>query len=192
MIRAVGVAMLAFITFVLALLGLLAATGNLNAEALGKLAGQKTAEVAGEQQQPSVDELDPIARAIREREASLNQKEQELKSREAELEIQKADVESKLSELQSTLAQLQETLGSLTTTTDTDRQARLMDVATSLGKMKPTNAALAVEELDTETAVAVLRLVEEDPRGKILDKMKPEKAALVLRAMQEVSTPFPL
>ncbi|MBI4557746.1 MAG: hypothetical protein HY706_09190 [Candidatus Hydrogenedentes bacterium] len=173
------------VCFLAALLGMMAFTGNLSSEKLGKLwkknppADSATAAQAPSPEPP--DDLDPIVKALNQREEELNKREARVQEEEARLKLVNQELDQLREELKQTLQEVQTSV----TSADQDREKRLTDVAKSLENMKPDSAAKALEGWPPQDAAAILRLIKDKDRGKILDKMEAQKATDVLLALQE-------
>ncbi len=164
--------------FMLSLVGILAATGNLNQDRLDQLLGRES----GEPEKAAVDNtpLDPIARQMQKREQTIAQKERELKDYEAQLNQRASELDALYQQVQAAQEQLDETIGSA----EESRQAEIETVANTVANMKPKAAAERLENMPIEDMVEVLRKVKDKDRGKIVQEMKMETAAEVLRKMQ--------
>jgi flagellar motility protein MotE (MotC chaperone) len=166
------------ISFVATLAACLALTGNLNPEALKRLiAPQPAEEPAVEQPQ---GEVEALVQTLQRREEDLNKREAQIREQEERAKKERADLEALRTELQT----IQKQIGDALKGEDADQQERVMDVATSLAKMKPISAAGILSAWTPEETAKVLRQVKDKERGKILDAMPPEKAAAVLTALQ--------
>ena len=176
--KLLGLALLALVSFAAALVGMVAASGNLSKESIEQLIKKPEPQVVAEQAQ---DDVGPLARALREREQKLDERQRAVSEREARVSQMLAELDELRAEVLAIQKQIQAALDS----EETDRQTRLEDVAKSLAEMKPTNAAQVLEDWPVEDAAEVLRLIKEKDRGKILDGMEPAKTAVLLRALQE-------
>lgn len=177
--KALGLFALALIAFVATIVAALAATGNLNKESLMRLSGKE--EVVAEAPAESKDDLSPLLKALKEREEALNKREEDLKRKEDLVAIQQKDLDNLKAELDETLEQVKASLQEA----DASRDERLTEVAKSFEAMKAENAAAALESWPTEDAADILQRVKEKGRGKILDKMEPAKAAMILKTIQD-------
>jgi len=181
MMRIIGLIVLALTAFALTLVAALALSGNLNKEKLQQ-AFQKDTENVIPEEEP--DPVAPWAQALKEKEEALNKREAELKEREAQLERERQG----LIELKSELTAIQSRIDESLQATDTEQQAKRQEVADSLSKMKPANAAKILDDWVPDEAAEVLRLIQEKDRGKILDSLvlvNASKAAEILRIIQE-------
>ncbi|MBN2309308.1 MAG: hypothetical protein JXR94_10075 [Candidatus Hydrogenedentes bacterium] len=177
--KIIGLFVLALVSFVLTLVGALSATGNLSKEGLERLfEGRPAAAPAAAEKE---DELDPILRALKKREAAVKQREGELAEREQRLKLRERDLDEIRDELTQAYTQFVASLDEA----DDDYEVRLQEAATSIESMKPKNAAEVLRQWPPDEAARILAKVQERVRGKILDEMDPDKAALFLRALQE-------
>lgn len=174
----IGIVVLGSLAFMLTLIGALFFTGNLNKEGIDTIlgTGKTPPETVAEQ------DLDPLLAMLAKREDEVKTRAQELNQQEERLKLRERDLEESLKSLAQTLTQVTEQLDSA----DQDYEVRLQEVATSLGGMKPQNAAEVLKEWPPTDAARVLSYVDERKRGKILDEVTPpDRAALILRALQE-------
>lgn len=174
--------LIAILCFAGSLAGLLAYSGNLSKEGFNKLlspkpAAQKTEEATTEKG----DESSALAQALKQREEELDQREAKVREEEERLKKSRTDLESLRAELQN----IQTQIGASVKAVDADRKKRMEDVALSLSKMKATGAAEVVSSWPVEDAIAILRLVKDKERAKILDAMKPEQSAALLLGLQD-------
>jgi flagellar motility protein MotE (MotC chaperone) len=168
---------LAVIAFAGVIVAALAATGNLNEEGLRKIIDpQPPAPAEG-----GDDELDALARALKDREEELNERERQLAAREERLARQAAEVEEDVEQVQNTLELIQ---GQLTQADET-REKRLQELSSSLAEMRSRNAAQLIEEMEPEQAAEVLLRMKPDDRGDIMNEMDTGKAYRVTQIMQE-------
>lgn len=174
-------AVAALLSFVLALVGLMAYSGSLNKEGLEKLLGREQPAAPIAPAEPGADDLSATANALKEREEELAAREAEIKLEQQRLEDTQAQMEELRGTLQELIAQLTESAD----LRDANEEARLKAVADSLAGMKPQQAALALEQWPPSQAAQLLLLVEDRVRGKILDGVKQDKAAEILKAMAE-------
>ena len=180
-------AVAALLSFVVAVLGMMAYSGSLNKEGFDKLLGRDQPAAPAATALPGADDLSASALALKEREEEIAAREKELAQQQKRLD----DTQSQMEELRSTLQELIAQLTDTVNSRDANEEARLKAVADSLAGMKPQQAALALNEWPAAQAAQLLQLVEERVRGKILDGMNQEKAAEVLKAMAEQETTPP-
>jgi len=180
----------AITVFVLTLVGMLAATGNLNQDALDRLMG-KEVEVkpgeggehgaeAGHEAAPE-EAVDPITKQIMKQREESASKERELKDYEQQLNQRAAELDALYQQIQTAKQEFESTVSAA----DAARMVEVEAVANTVSNMKPTAAAERLENMPVPDMVEVLRKVKDKDRGKIVEAMKPELAAEVLRKMQE-------
>lgn len=175
-------ALAGLLSFAIALAGAMAATGNLNADAVKRLLGeQKPGQESRPAAAPAPDELGALARRLKEREEALDRREADLVRREAEFakrsgELQQLQttIEDRLKEIQGALAQ-----------NDTELQARRQTTASTLERMEPKKAAERMNGMPAEEAAEILRLVKDKQRAKIIEQLQPDEAVRLLRLLQE-------
>lgn len=166
------------LSFVGALVGALAVTGNLNAESLGKLIASEPEEMVSEE---PPDALAPWAEAMKKREEAVAAREADVAERETRLEQERRDLEQYGSEVAANLEQIQ----TLLNTEDSSQGERIAETAKTLESMKPDTAAESMAAFEPEESAAILALIKERTRGKILDAMDENQRTMILRAMQE-------
>lgn len=177
--------LIAVLTFALALVASLAATGNLSKEAIDKLLSGKKEEAPVEAKAEPLDDVDPIARALKERDDQLKQREAKVTEDEQRLKIEQQDIEGLRNELQQALQQIAERVNA----TEQGDEEALTKLSKTLSAMRPKNAADAITGLSPEKAARVLRLMKEKDSGKILDSMSIEQRALVMRSLTQPAPP---
>lgn len=182
MMKLIAYIVVPLIAFVGTVAACLAVTGNLSKEGIEKILSR--APVAEETPAPAVQEADPYLRALQQREEELKKREAKVQEDDARIKKSQAD----LDQLRTDIEGIQKQIGAALKVEDAEQQTRLSDVALSLAKMKPTNAAKTLESWDAQEAAKVLQAVKDKQRGKILDAMTPEKAAAILT---ELKTPKP-
>ena len=176
--------------FAVGMVGILAATGNLNQDAIDRLMGKEVesdahgAEGHGEEGahgEGAATNPDPITRQIQKqredlatREAAVKAQEEQLNQRKSELDALYEQIQQAKSEFESTVSESEER-----------RQVEIETVANTVSNMAPKKAAESLESMPIPDVVQVLRKVKDKDRGKIVEAMKPELAAEVLRKMQE-------
>ncbi len=174
MIKLIFYVLLPLVAFAGTVAVCLSLTGNLSKEGIDKILGR--AQPAKQTQEAAEGQTDPYLRALQQREEDL--KKREAKVQEDDARIKKAQTD--LDQLRTEIEDLQKEIGDALKVEDAEQQKRVADVALSLGKMKPVNAAKTLESWDVQESAKVLRLVKDKERGKILDSMTPEKAAAIL------------
>jgi len=177
--KILGLFLLAVASFLLTLLGAMAATGNLSGEQLSKIFAKEEATPVAPLEKP--DDLDPILRALSKREEAIKGREAELREWEERLKLRERDLEELGDELRQAHTQFVASLDEA----DADYALRIEEASKTLGKMKPKNAAEVLKEWPPEDGARILMGVDERNRGKILDELDPDRAALFLRALQE-------
>jgi flagellar motility protein MotE (MotC chaperone) len=177
--KILGVFLLAIASFLLTLLGAMALTGNLSKEQLSKLFAGEEPAPATPQEEP--DDLDPILKALSGREEEIKERETELREWEGRLKLRERDLEELADELRLAHTQFVASLDEA----DADYAERIAEASKTLGKMKPKNAAEVLKAWPPEDGARILMGVDDRSRGKILDELDPDKAALFLRALQE-------
>ncbi|MCC6145628.1 MAG: hypothetical protein IT368_17615 [Candidatus Hydrogenedentes bacterium] len=180
MLRMIVFLFLAVAAFVGALAAMLALTGNLNAESLGRLMNREEAVPAAPAAPPE-DSLGILA-------SQLKAKETELDEREKALDEQEKQLATRLEELQQLQRQIEETsqqLQGVIDETDEERAERLSTVATTVSAMKADKAALALQGLPDDEVAEILRKVKDKDRGKIVEAMDAERASRILQQLQE-------
>lgn len=177
-------ALAAVLVFVLAfaggIVGLLALTGNLNADALARILG-----TAPQQADPR-EQLDKFAR-------ELTQREQELKAESQRVEEEKQRIGMAEEDLQSLVQQLNEAMHYMDAAekaapeeTELAYEERLAETANTLAAMDEANAARALEQWTPERAAEVLLKIREKDRGGILDEMTDdEQVAQILEHLKD-------
>ncbi len=179
---------LPLLVFVGTLIGALAATGNLNQEAFQKMMGKEVVkEEKGEEKKVTADNMGALAEQLKQREAALAAKEKEIAENETRLEARKKSLDQQTTELKTLMQQIDGNLAQA----EQDRQAKIKAQALSVAAMDAESAAKALESLPTQDAAAILLDVKDKQRGEILNTMTPEKAASILKALQDVPRPAP-
>lgn len=166
------------VCFIGVLVGAAALTGKLSKESVMRMVKGEPEPVAAPIEEP--DDVGPVAQALKKRDEQLRAREESVAKEEEMIKLQQRDLETLRTETKELLDQLKQTIAER----DTAREQRLQSIAKSIEGMKPANAAKTLEEFETEDAADVLRLIKEKTRGKILDAMAPEKAALLLQNLQ--------
>lgn len=176
--RFVLIAGLVFVlTFAASLAAVLAATGNLNADALNRILGRGGAPApAGEQ----ADELDAFAVALKQREQELTAQRKQLDEDKKRMRMAQED----LDELTKRLDQLLQQAAAFKQESDKTQETRLQQAAETLAKMDPKKAAAALADWPADRIAEVLRNVKEKERAKILDQMDPNQVAMVIDSLK--------
>ena len=170
---------LGLVSFVGALAGALAVTGNLSRETLDKVMGK---EVALEEEAVPPDQLGPLARDLNQLREQLEQQraaqveqEQRLKDREDALQVEGQRLDALVVQINADLDQKAAL-----------RETRLTTIATSVNKMKPKEAARALESLPEDEAAEILRNDSiAKNAGKIMSEMDAAILARILQHMRD-------
>lgn len=179
--RIIIYAVAALLSFTGALAGALALTGNLKPENLDRVLGRGEPAAEQESTLPEEDALSSLARALRDRETTLARRETTLVERERAL----AKRESELRQLESTVEERIRDLNNLLGQADNEMIARRQTLADTFSRMDPKKAAEQLQSLPAEDSVAILRLIDDKSRAKILDAMNRDEATRILRLFQE-------
>lgn len=175
-----------FFVFGATLLGVVAATGHLNQESFQRILGKEvTKEATGEEHKVTADSLGALAQQLKQRESAIAAKEKELAESETRLEARKKSLDQQAVELKTLMEQIDGNLAQA----EQDRQAKIKAQALSVANMDAESAAKALESLPTQDAAAILLDVKDKQRGEILNNLTPEKAATILKALQDVPRP---
>ena len=151
---------MAIFAFTATIAGALYLAGGFTQEGMQKLLGieaPKPLEAAA----PSEEQIPEVVKALNEREADLNAREEALKVEEKRVETMRLQ----LDELQATLKGLVADASKSLDQADSDKQARLQDVANSLGAMEPESAAPVLESWPPQDAAIVLQMIDGQVRG---------------------------
>lgn len=168
------------------LLGALAWSGQLNQESFQRMLGKEVVnESKGEGNKVTADSLGALAQQLKQRENAIAAKEKELAENETRLEARKKSLDQQAVELKTLMEQIDGNLAQA----EQDRQAKIKAQALSVASMDAESAAKALESLPTQDAAAILLDVKDKQRGEILNNMTPEKAATLLKALQDVPRP---
>ena len=166
------------VTFIITIVGALAATGNLNADAINRLMGR---EGSGEVSMDTEDPSGPFMNALKAKEQQLNEQEQNLNERDDRLMQRQRILDETLEEITLIQEQIQAGLDDL----DTDRDERIIKTAKLIAAMSAPNAAKDLEAMPPEDAAELLRNIKERNAGRILDAMDPRKRTLVHQYLQK-------
>jgi flagellar motility protein MotE (MotC chaperone) len=181
--KVVGYILLGLFSFIvtIAVAGLI--TGDLSKAGIDRLMGKAPEEQAQQPRQVAAEAPDPLsdlAKALNQREQAIKEREERVAAREARL----AEDLAQLEELRGQVQTLLKEAASAVDQTDAQEIERMQAVAASLGEMSSEQAARTIEQWPPDYAARVLRLIDDRPRGKILDAMAADKASVILRAMQ--------
>lgn len=172
--------LVALVVFAGGLAGVLAATGNLNAEGLARIMGQQSAgKSALPEKTKGTDALAEESRsrmtAIEEREQKLAEREKQLAQREKDLEALRVQIETMKKQVEGAMADQ-----------GAQRQQQIEGVANTITAMKPDAAAERLEKFPVEDQAEIIkRVTKVKDRAKILEAMKPETAARIMTYLQQ-------
>ena len=177
--KIVALVLAALVVFAGALTGVLAATGNLNGDAVARLMGK---EVKGKDALPPKSEsADMLADENRKRQVDLDDREKKLAEREKQITQREKD----LADLRTQLETMKAQVDGAVKNNEQERQTQMETIANTLVQMKPDNAAQRLEKFTPEEQADVLkRITKVKDRAKILEAMKPESAARVMQFLQ--------
>ena len=182
MIKFILLLLVALIAFAGTVAAILAITGNLTQESLTKIVSPPPPPVeTAPEAKP--DETDAVIRALQAREEDLNKREAAVKEEEDRLKKEQADLEV----LRTQLVGIQQEIGKTIQAEDADHLKRVQNVALSLAKMKPAQAAKTLGTWSVQDVAKVLRFMKDKERGKLLDAIasdQPEQAAKILLYLQ--------
>lgn len=178
MTKLIGILALVVIAFLTTLLGSMAATGNLNKEALLRLMGREEAPSSAPEEK---DPLGPAARRIETERQRLIDWEAKLTEHDDRLRQRQQVLDETLSQVQEIQDQLAENLDDM----DAEHTQRIKDTAKLVAAMKAQSAAKSLEELPPEDAAEILRNIKDRTAGRILDAMEPRRRTQLLQIIQE-------
>lgn len=177
--KIIGILIAGVVVFVGTLVGALAATGKLNADTFAKLLGKQ--EAAHPDAATPAEDLGPLTTKIKEEQERLRAKELELDEREAQLDQREALLDQTLAEVTKAQEEVAAALGQL----DEQHNAAILQIAKTMEKMDPANAAIDLAAMTPEDAAKIVPLITDRSRGKILDEMEAEPRARLLEVLQE-------
>jgi flagellar motility protein MotE (MotC chaperone) len=164
MIKFILMLLVAAIAFAGTVAAILAITGNLSQESLMKIVSPAPAPVeTAPEAKP--DETDAVIRALQARDEDLNKREAAVKEEEDRLKKEQADLDV----LRTQLVGIQQEIGKTIEAEDADHRKRVQNVALSLAKMKPAQAAKTLGTWSVQDAAKALRFMKDKERGKLLD-----------------------
>lgn len=179
--KIVALVLAGLVVFAGTLAGALAATGNLNAEALGRLMGQQPAAGALPEK---VQGTDALAEEGRARLSEIEAREQRVAEKEKQLDQREKDLQALRTQLEALKTQVE---GAVSNAAH-ERQAQMETVANTVTSMKPDAAAERLEKFPVEDQAEIIkRITKVKDRAKILEAMKPETAARVMTFLQQPS-----
>ncbi len=176
--KILGIAVLAIVCFLVALVGPMAVTGQLNKDTLGLLFGEEDTsdpEKAGE------DDLGPLAAKLRTEQKRLQELDAKLNEEDARLTQRERIIDQALVEI----TQIQTEVATAMDALDEEQQAGIQSIAKSLEAMTAQNAAMDLQAMSPQEAARLLPLIKDRSRGKILDEMAADNRSLILQVMQE-------
>ncbi|MCP4646030.1 MAG: hypothetical protein GY851_36640 [bacterium] len=176
-------ALLGLVSFLLTLVGALAATGNLTQEGIDLLLKRGPEPAVETVRTP--DSLDPLLKTMRDKEERIASREKELEERARRLALRERDLEETRGQLEQAYTQFSSQLDTVNSQQTQEYSQRLEETANTLGSMKPQNAADILAGWPPSDAARLLLGMEDRKRSKILDSMDPDQAASVIRALQE-------
>jgi flagellar motility protein MotE (MotC chaperone) len=159
---------IAIVGFLGAVVGMLAATGNLNKDTLDKMLGTESDSTA--EAVPLDDPSSALVKALKSERERLAQQKIELDKRDEMLSLREREVDSTLTAIQ----ELQVQINAAMTTLDEAQEANLQELAKTLENMKSQEAAIALAAMEPKDAVKLLPLIKDRDRGKIMDAMNGE------------------
>jgi flagellar motility protein MotE (MotC chaperone) len=173
--------MIAVISFVAALAGALALTGNLSRETLDRLSGKEAPVVAPPPQQTASDPLSPLVQQLKNKEETLRKRELELNERATQIDKRAQELDRLRTEIEGLQKQLQGAVQEA----DKERTARLQSIAITIAEMKPDKAAERLQGMPPDDIAEILTCMKPKERGKIVEALETSLATRVLRALQE-------
>jgi len=180
LIAIVGIAIVGFLA---AVVGMLAATGNLNKDAVAKLLGREVEVVADAP--PEVDPSTGLVKELKTERERLTQKLKELDERDEQLNLREQEVDATLAEIQA----LHELINANMEKLDAAQDENLVALSKTLASMKAQEAAISLSAMEPKDAVKLLPLIKDRDRGKIMDAMSgkgdKENRDEIFRLMQE-------
>ncbi len=177
MMKIVGIAIAAMVVFLAAVLVPLAMTGKLNAGTIKKLAGREEKPVPP----PDANEnLSPLTVKIKEEQERLKEWQKDLQDREDRLDQREDLLDQTLAEIEKAQAEVKAALGQV----DDQHAAALQQIAKTMEKMDPANAATDLAAMEAEDAAKIVPLISDRNRGKILDEMQPQPRSKLLEVLQ--------
>ena len=177
MLKILGIAVLAMACFLVALVGPMAVTGQLNKDTFDLLFGgeEESAPVkAGE------DDLGPLAVKLRSEQQRLQEWDAKLNDEDARLTQRERIIDQALVEI----TQIQTEVATAMDALDAEQQAAILSIAKSLEAMTAPNAATDLQAMSPEEAARILPLMKDRNRGRILDEMNADKRSLILQELQ--------
>ncbi len=124
-----------------------------------------------------------VVRELRSRLAELEQRRLALEAREAALNALKVQIADQLKELRQTQRQVSEVMDVAAQEARTSREARIVQLAGIIKKMKPRPASEIIARQNVKVAIAVLDSIGSRPAGKILAQLPPPVAVKLAEAL---------
>ncbi len=186
--RLLLIIILSILSFIGTIVGMLAVTGNLSAEAMKKMLSPSSGVA---QQSPisrpniQEDTIATLIEQIQKKEALLKQKEEEIKKKEEELKLKAQE----LQQIQSNIEGIQKELSSKLEGDKKDRAVQMQTIAVTLSGMKPDKAAERLKTMNPDEIAEILSYVKPKERGKIVEALDAQLAAQVLQALQKIQPP---
>ena len=126
-----------------------------------------------------------LLQTLQERRQALDTRERDIVTRENLLATTDAKIQERMSALKAVEGNLQKLLGQV----DDLESQRITSLVRVYEKMKPKDAAVVWEGLDTEVLLKIAQKMKEQPLSLILAKMSPERAREVTRRLAEIDAP---
>lgn len=178
--KIVLILVLAIAVFAGTLVGALAFTGNLSKEGMRRLTGQSRPPAAAP---APVDDLDAVALEFRRREEKLRELEAKAQADADRARLAERDLDELRTEMRNLLDEMKTSLDEA----DTQREARLQEVADLLSGMDPQRAVQILSDYAPEEVIEIMKKFKRDrERTELLDAMEPSRAAAILRALKQV------
>ncbi len=177
--------LIAILSFVGTLGGVLFMTGNLSKESLSKLMGGsegKTPQVVSTSAIQSEDSLMSLIEQIKKKEEELKKKEAELRKKEQELN----NFSQQLKEIQSKIEASQNEVAKMMEVDSEDRAIKLQTIAMTLAEMKPDKAAERLKTMPPDDIAEILTYIKPKERGKIVEALDAQLASQVLQSLQKI------
>ena len=178
MLKILGIAVLAIVCFLAALIGPMAVTGQLNKDTLGLFFGDEETSApvkAGE------DGLGPLAAGLRSEQKRLEEWDAKLGEEDARLTQRERIMDQALTEIEQIQAEISAAMDEL----DAEQLAGIQSIAKTMAAMSAKNAATDLQTMSPEEAARILPLIKDRNRGKILDEMDADKRSLIIQVLQD-------
>lgn len=124
-----------------------------------------------------------ILSAIRESNERLKSREERLDQRELQLKTLEAEVDEKIAAMQRLRTELNELLEQR----DEKEKARIEELSLIYERMNPQQAAILINELETDLAVNLLLGIKKKTAGQIMESLNPETAIRLSKALTDLS-----